>query len=212
MAAHRTDQKQLPLLVVGEGLPLPVRPSATVKTHAERLFEYPDIGALDPGGARGALVKPVAQANVEFDDDATAAVIRETRGYPVFPSGTEIAGLELDGGLSHHQGGRCKIERSRDRAPGPALLQVVVCTAVGAAESLSGRDGAMRFGSPSKGRHCPRLGQVVAADGSDPGGADRQRHDLRPATRVCGVHRIPHRCLHETDPRMGCATAIALIN
>ena len=41
---------------------------------------HPDIGALDPAGARRALVKPAAQANVEFDDEAVAAVIRETQG------------------------------------------------------------------------------------------------------------------------------------
>lgn len=52
--------------------------------YAERLFEYPDIGALDPAEARRALVKPAAQANVEFDDEAVAAVIRETQGYPYF--------------------------------------------------------------------------------------------------------------------------------
>ena len=52
MAVHRTNQKQLPLLVVGAGLPLLVRLSGNVKTYAERLFEYPDIGALDPDEAR----------------------------------------------------------------------------------------------------------------------------------------------------------------
>ena len=84
MAVHRTNQKQLPLLVVGAGLPLLVRLSGNVKTYAERLFEYPDIGALDPAEARRALVKPAAQVNVEFDDEAIAAVIRETQGYPYF--------------------------------------------------------------------------------------------------------------------------------
>ena len=84
MAVHRTDQKRLPLLVVGAGLPLLVRLSGNAKTYAERLFEYPDIGALDPMEARRALVKPAAQANVEFADEAIAAVIRETQGYPYF--------------------------------------------------------------------------------------------------------------------------------
>ncbi len=84
MAVHRTDQKRFPLLVVGAGLPLLVRLSGNAKTYAERLFEYPDIGALDPAEARRALVKPAAQANVEFDDEAVAAVIRETQGYPYF--------------------------------------------------------------------------------------------------------------------------------
>ena len=84
MAVHRTDQKRLPLLVVGAGLPLLVRLSGNAKTYAERLFEYPDIGALDQGEARRALVKPAAQANVEFDEEAVAAVIGETQGYPYF--------------------------------------------------------------------------------------------------------------------------------
>ena len=84
MAVHRTDQKRLPLLVVGAGLPLLVRLSGNAKTYAERLFEYPDIGALDPAEARRALVKPAVQADVEFDEDAVAAVIGETQGYPYF--------------------------------------------------------------------------------------------------------------------------------
>ena len=84
MAVHRTDQKRLPLLVVGAGLPLLVRLSGNAKSYAERLFEYPDIGALDPGEARRALVKPAAQANVEFDEEAVATVIGETQGYPYF--------------------------------------------------------------------------------------------------------------------------------
>jgi len=84
MAVHRTDQKRLPLLVVGAGLPLLVRLSGNAKTYAERLFEYSDIGALDPIEARRALVKPAAQANVEFDDEAITAVIHETQGYPYF--------------------------------------------------------------------------------------------------------------------------------
>ncbi len=84
MAVHRTDQKRLPLLVVGAGLPLLVRLSGNAKTYAERLFEYPDIGALDPAEARRALVKPAAQANVEFDDEAVTAVVRKTQGYPYF--------------------------------------------------------------------------------------------------------------------------------
>jgi len=61
-----------------------IRLSGNAKTYAERLFEYPDIGALDPADARRALVKPAAQANVEFDDEAITAVIHETQGYPYF--------------------------------------------------------------------------------------------------------------------------------
>ena len=84
MVVYRTDQKWLPLLVVGAGLPLLVRLSGNAKTYAERLFEYLDIEALDPAEARRALVAPAAQANVELDDEAVAAVTRGTQGYPYF--------------------------------------------------------------------------------------------------------------------------------
>jgi len=47
MAVHRVNQKKLPILVVGAGLPLLVRLTGEAKSYAERLFEYPQIGALD---------------------------------------------------------------------------------------------------------------------------------------------------------------------
>ena len=84
MAVHRTDQKNLPLLIVGAGLPLLVKLSGNAKTYAERLFEYPDIGPLDHTEAKRALAKPAAQANVNFEDEAIGAIIKETQGYPYF--------------------------------------------------------------------------------------------------------------------------------
>ena len=84
MAVHRTDQKNLPLLIVGAGLPLLVKLSGNAKTYAERLFEYPDIGPLDYTEAKRALSKPAAQANVNFEDEAIGAIIKETQGYPYF--------------------------------------------------------------------------------------------------------------------------------
>lgn len=84
MAVHRTDQKKLPLLVVGAGLPLLVKLSGDAKSYAERLFEYPDIGPLDPVEAARALREPAAEADVIFNDDAIEAVIEKTKGYPYF--------------------------------------------------------------------------------------------------------------------------------
>ncbi|MDE0312719.1 MAG: AAA family ATPase [Caldilineaceae bacterium] len=84
MAVHRVDQKRLPLLVVGAGLPHLVRLSGSAKTYAERLFEYPDVGPLEPCDARRALVMPAARAHVEFEEDAISAVVNETQGYPYF--------------------------------------------------------------------------------------------------------------------------------
>ena len=41
MAIHHADQKQLPILVVGAGLPSLVKLSVETRSYAERLFEYP---------------------------------------------------------------------------------------------------------------------------------------------------------------------------
>lgn len=84
MAVHRIDQKRLPLLVVGAGLPLLVKLSGDAKSYAERLFQYPDIGPLLPEEAARALREPAAEANVIFDGDAIEAVIEKTKGYPYF--------------------------------------------------------------------------------------------------------------------------------
>ncbi len=84
MAVHRTDQKKLPIMIVGAGLPLLIKLSGDAKSYSERLFEYPDIGPLDDGEARRALVAPAEDADVLFDDDAVAAVIKQTKGYPYF--------------------------------------------------------------------------------------------------------------------------------
>ena len=84
MAVHRVNQKGLPLLVVGAGLPLLIKLAGDAKTYAERLFEYPEIGPLMPIDARRALVKPAAQANVTFQEEAITAIVAETQGYPYF--------------------------------------------------------------------------------------------------------------------------------
>ncbi len=84
IALHRVNQKKLPVLVVGAGLPLLFKLSGDAKSYAERLFEYPDIGPLDPPEARRALVQPAIQANVVFKDEAITEIISKTQGYPYF--------------------------------------------------------------------------------------------------------------------------------
>ena len=84
MAIHRTNQKGLPLLVIGAGLPSLVRFSGNAKTYAERLFEYPEIGPLDFTEAKRALVIPAIRENVEFEEAAISEVVSQTQGYPYF--------------------------------------------------------------------------------------------------------------------------------
>ena len=54
------------------------------KSYAERLFDFPEIGALEDPEARVAIAKPVQARNVAIDDDALNLITRETHGYPYF--------------------------------------------------------------------------------------------------------------------------------
>ena len=84
MAIHRTDQKQLPLMVVGAGLPLLIRLTGDAKSYSERLFDFPEIGPLDDAEASRALVAPAKEAGVVFDEAAVKRIIDRTKGYPYF--------------------------------------------------------------------------------------------------------------------------------
>ena len=84
MAVHRVDQKKLPVLIVGAGLPLLVKLTGEAKSYAERLFQYPDIGPLNEDEARRALVEPLLDADVHIDEDAVKLVTDKTQGYPYF--------------------------------------------------------------------------------------------------------------------------------
>lgn len=84
MAMHRVSQRQLPLLLVGAGLPQLVALAGKSKSYAERLFVYPAIGALSAADARKALEEPVRERGVAFTDEALRELVRITHGYPYF--------------------------------------------------------------------------------------------------------------------------------
>ena len=54
------------------------------KSYAERLFSFPDIGALSKEDAAKALRDPTRAAGVKFEDQALAEIFRVTKGYPYF--------------------------------------------------------------------------------------------------------------------------------
>ena len=84
MAMHKMQQLQLPLILIGAGLPILTRLAGESKSYAERLFEFPPIGPLSPSDARKALNDPVKNANVKFAEDALSEIVRCTEGYPYF--------------------------------------------------------------------------------------------------------------------------------
>lgn len=84
MALHRISQKSLPLLLIGAGLPQLVGQMGESKSYAERLFDFPRIGQLEPQDARAALEEPAIREGVAFTDEALAQIIGITEGYPYF--------------------------------------------------------------------------------------------------------------------------------
>jgi hypothetical protein len=83
-AIHKTVQRQLPITLVGAGLPQLPRLAGEAKSYAERLFKFPRIGRLSDDQARAALAEPAERLGVHFSAAALAAVVEYTEGYPYF--------------------------------------------------------------------------------------------------------------------------------
>ncbi|MDF1654936.1 MAG: ATP-binding protein [Coxiellaceae bacterium] len=84
MAMHKMQQRQLPLVFIGAGLPILPALAGQSKSYAERLFQFPNIGALSKAEAAKALQDPVNEAGIEFTRDALEEIYRLTNGYPYF--------------------------------------------------------------------------------------------------------------------------------
>ncbi|MCK5689474.1 ATP-binding protein [Myxococcota bacterium] len=84
MAMHRMQQRQLPIVLFGAGLPVLPGLAGDSKSYAERLFSFPDIGALSEANATKALQDPVKAYEVIFEEAALDEIFRLTHGYPYF--------------------------------------------------------------------------------------------------------------------------------
>lgn len=83
-AMHRTEQQQLPVVLVGAGLPQLRGQMGNAKSYAERLFDFPEIGALPPDAARQAIVRPLEHEGVRITPQALEEILRVTEGYAYF--------------------------------------------------------------------------------------------------------------------------------
>lgn len=83
-AIHRVSQRNLPVVLIGAGLPSVPGLAGRAKSHAERLFDYPLVGTLAPADARDAIGVPAERENVEFTDEALSTIQDATQGYPYF--------------------------------------------------------------------------------------------------------------------------------
>src|ERR1700761_4246017 len=83
-ALHKCVQRQLPITLVGAGLPQLPRLAGEARSYAERLFKFPRIGRLSDEQARVALAVPAEDLGVRFAAKALDAVVGYTEGYPYF--------------------------------------------------------------------------------------------------------------------------------
>ncbi|MCY1642004.1 ATP-binding protein [Methylorubrum sp. SL192] len=84
MGVHKVNQKNLPLIVIGAGLPQIRALAGNSKSYAERLFRFPDIGALKTLDAVEAIQQPAMSEGARFDDRAIAHILAITERYPYF--------------------------------------------------------------------------------------------------------------------------------
>lgn len=83
-ALHRCAQLKLPITMVGAGLPQLRARCGNAKSYAERLFDYPEIGALPRDDAYRAIHAPAEDEGVRYADGAIEAILEETSCYPYF--------------------------------------------------------------------------------------------------------------------------------
>jgi len=84
VAVHRTTQLNLPVVVAGAGLPQLPGLAGEARSYSERLFAFPEVGSLEDGHARAAIVIPATAAGVDFQPPAVDRIVRSSHGYPYF--------------------------------------------------------------------------------------------------------------------------------
>ncbi len=84
MAMHKIQQNQLPIVLLGAGLPILPELAGESKSYAERLFDFPNIGELSEEDAAKALREPTQNAGIIFEPSALEEIFRLTKGYPYF--------------------------------------------------------------------------------------------------------------------------------
>ncbi len=84
MAKHMVNQRSLPIVFAGAGLPQVPTLTAEAQTYSERMFSWPEIGPLAVTEARKALMLPAQAAGCLFAPEALDFIASYTEGYPYF--------------------------------------------------------------------------------------------------------------------------------
>nr|WP_315492838.1 AAA family ATPase [uncultured Pseudomonas sp.] len=81
---HAINQAGLPLVLFGAGLPQLAGQAGDAKSYAERLFEFPRLGALLEADAWKAIRDPVEEEGATISEEALKEIYEKTHGYPYF--------------------------------------------------------------------------------------------------------------------------------
>lgn len=84
VAFHYLSQGGLPVVLFGAGLPQVAGLSGNAKSYAERLFDFPQVGALTVEAAGEAILQPLRNEGVGIEKDALDSIVNITKGYPYF--------------------------------------------------------------------------------------------------------------------------------
>jgi hypothetical protein len=83
-AMHRIEQRALPIVLMGAGLPQLRGQMGHAKSYAERLFDFPEIGPLTSEAAKRAIVMPLEREGVEITDDALSSILEVSQRYAYY--------------------------------------------------------------------------------------------------------------------------------
>ena len=100
MSIHKINQNGLPVILIGAGLPQILGLAGNSKSYAERLFRYPEIGALNEGDAITAIRNPALTEGVTISDAAVTEILHVTQRYPYFLQQWAYEAWNMAAGLS----------------------------------------------------------------------------------------------------------------
>jgi AAA ATPase domain len=84
IAMHQISQRQLPLVLIGAGLPQLAGLAGNSKSYAERLFDFTNVGPLTEVDSSKAIREPIEREGAHIEKAALLNIVQITRGYPYF--------------------------------------------------------------------------------------------------------------------------------
>ena len=198
-ALHRCSQTRLPVTMVGAGLPQLPALAGNAKSYAERLFHYPQIGALTPQEAESAIVKPARDNGADYRRDAVAEIVKQTQGYPYF--------LQEWGKHSWDVARKSPITLLDVKAASTQAIAALdeeflsrpIRSAHAEGEKLPAGHGGNGVRSAPFRRHCRPDQETDQRARPSPCVPDYERHDLESEPRRHSLHCAAVRQVHEED-------------